>query len=70
MNPADCDGDGWLRPCEVLAVFRAARLPRVTESTLHRAARRGRLTVVRTLGGHRRYRAAEVSGLVDEMRAA
>lgn len=37
---------------------------RVDPKTVTRWARDGRLTAVRTLGGHRRYRESEVLGLL------
>ncbi|GAA2107562.1 BldC family transcriptional regulator [Streptomyces synnematoformans] len=43
-----------LTPKEVASLFR------VDPRTVTRWAREGRLTAVRTLGGHRRYRQAEV----------
>jgi excisionase family DNA binding protein len=47
-----------LTPAEVAAMFRVER-PTVT-----RWARAGKLTSVRTLGGHRRYREDEVRALL------
>ncbi|GHH67125.1 hypothetical protein GCM10017673_13780 [Streptosporangium violaceochromogenes] len=47
-----------LTPAEVAAVFR------VDTKTVGRWARAGRLTSVHTLGGHRRYREAEVRALL------
>lgn len=48
-----------LTPAEVAALFR------VDSKTVTRWARTGRLTSIRTLGGHRRYREAEVRALID-----
>lgn len=48
-----------LTPAEVAAMFR------VNPKTVTRWARQGRLTSIRTLGGHRRYRDAEVRDLLD-----
>ncbi len=53
------DGDELLTPSEVAALFR------VDPKTVTRWAKAGKLTSIRTLGGHRRYRAAEVYGLLD-----
>jgi excisionase family DNA binding protein len=53
------DADLLLTPSEVAALFR------VDPKTVTRWARAGRLTAVRTLGGHRRYHAAEVHGLLE-----
>jgi excisionase family DNA binding protein len=47
-----------LTPAEVAAMFR------VDPKTVTRWARDGRLTAVRTLGGHRRYHEAEVLELL------
>ncbi len=55
------DAERLLTPAEVAAMFR------VDPKTVTRWARDGRLTSVRTLGGHRRYRESEV---LDLLRAA
>jgi excisionase family DNA binding protein len=47
-----------LTPAEVAALFR------VDPKTVTRWAKAGRLTAIRTLGGHRRYRQSEVLGLL------
>ena len=48
-----------LTPSEVAALFR------VDPKTVTRWAKAGKLTSIRTLGGHRRYRADEVYALLD-----
>ena len=48
-----------LAPREVAALFR------VDPKTVTRWAEQGRLTTVRTLGGHRRFRADEVYALLN-----
>lgn len=53
------DGDELLTPSEVAALFR------VDPKTVTRWAKAGKLTSIRTLGGHRRYRASEVYTLLD-----
>jgi excisionase family DNA binding protein len=53
-----------LTPAEVAAMFR------VDPKTVTRWARDGRLTAVRTLGGHRRYLESEVLGLLRAARSA
>lgn len=53
------DGDELLTPSEVAALFR------VDPKTVTRWAKAGKLTSIRTLGGHRRYRAGEVYSLLD-----
>ena len=57
----------WLRPSEVTDLFAAAALYRVPLSTLGDWAKSGKLTYIRTLGGHRRYREAEIRALVAEL---
>ena len=57
----------WLRPSEVTELFEAAGLFRVPLSTLCDWARAGKVTYIRTLGGHRRYREAEIRALVAEL---
>ena len=52
------DPDRLLTPREVAAMFR------VDPKTVTRWAQAGKLASVRTLGGHRRYRAADVEGLL------
>jgi excisionase family DNA binding protein len=62
--PSDpVDVEALLTPGEVATMFR------VTNKTVLRWANEGRLTSVRTLGGHRRYRSAEVQALLGEFRA-
>jgi excisionase family DNA binding protein len=48
-----------LTPSEVATLFR------VDPKTVTRWAKAGKLTSIRTLGGHRRYREAEVRSLLD-----
>ena len=48
-----------LTPAEVAALFR------VDPKTVTRWAQAGKLTAIRTLGGHRRYRESEVSRLLE-----
>jgi excisionase family DNA binding protein len=52
------DGDALLTPAEVAALFR------VDPKTVTRWARAGKLTSLRTLGGHRRYRESEIRALL------
>jgi excisionase family DNA binding protein len=51
-----------LTPAEVAAMFR------VDPKTVTRWAKAGKLTSIRTLGGHRRYRELEVKGYLAKMR--
>ena len=48
-----------LTPSEVAALFR------VDPKTVTRWAKAGKLTSIRTLGGHRRYRESEVRSLLE-----
>ena len=48
-----------LTPAEVASLFR------VDPKTVTRWAKAGKLTAIRTLGGHRRYRASEVNALLQ-----
>jgi excisionase family DNA binding protein len=59
MNPSDAES--LLTPAEVAALFR------VDPKTVTRWAKAGKLTSIRTLGGHRRYREDEVRALLDNI---
>ena len=50
-----------LTPAEVAALFR------VDPKTVTRWAKAGKLNSIRTLGGHRRYREAEVRALLSKV---
>jgi excisionase family DNA binding protein len=49
-----------LTPAEVAKLFR------VDPKTVTRWAKAGKLTAIRTLGGHRRYRQSEVNALLSK----
>ena len=53
--------ESLLTPSEVAALFR------VNPKTVTRWARAGKLTAIRTLGGHRRFRASEIRRCLEEM---
>ncbi|MGH9194883.1 MAG: BldC family transcriptional regulator [Acidimicrobiia bacterium] len=53
-----------LTPAEVAALFR------VDPKTVTRWAKAGKLSAIRTLGGHRRYREAEVRHHLAQMRSS
>ena len=57
MSPAQ-DPEALLTPAEV------ARMFRVSDKTVGRWAQQGKLTSIRTPGGHRRYREVEVRALL------
>ena len=60
MTRRAVEGDALLTPAEVAQLFR------VSPKTVTRWANSGKLTVVRTLGGHRRYRESEVRNLLGQ----
>jgi excisionase family DNA binding protein len=53
--------DALLTPAEVAALFR------VNPKTVTRWARAGKISAIRTLGGHRRFRASEIRRSLEEM---
>jgi len=59
MNARTTESESLLTPAEVAALFR------VDPKTVTRWAQAGKLNAIRTLGGHRRYREAEVRQLLD-----
>ena len=52
-----------LTPAEVAALFR------VDPKTVTRWAKAGKLTSIRTLGGHRRYKDSEVKALLKNVKS-
>jgi excisionase family DNA binding protein len=58
MTTRSTDAEPLLTPAEVAALFR------VDPKTVTRWAKAGKLTSIRTLGGHRRYRESEVRELL------
>ena len=54
------EGEKLLTPAEVAAMFR------VDPKTVTRWAKAGKLSSIRTLGGHRRYRESEIQGLLHD----
>jgi excisionase family DNA binding protein len=58
MSGQRTDTDSLLTPSEVASLFR------VDPKTVTRWAKAGKLSAVRTLGGHRRYRESEVRDLL------
>jgi excisionase family DNA binding protein len=59
VSPQSPSVDPLLTPAEVAAVFR------VDPKTVTRWAKAGKLTSIRTLGGHRRYREAEILSILN-----
>ena len=63
MSPSMSNPEELLTPSEVAALFR------VDPKTVTRWAKAGKLSCVKTLGGHRRYLASEVNALLDRVPA-
>ena len=55
------NNDALLTPAEVAALFR------VNPKTVTRWARARKITAIRTLGGHRRFRASEIRRCLEQM---
>ena len=64
MTSRALDNEALLTPAEVAALFR------VDPKTVTRWAKAGKLTALRTLGGHRRYRESEVRTLLGRTDSA
>lgn len=66
MSMRPVESEPLLTPAEVAALFR------VDPKTVTRWAKAGKLSSIRTLGGHRRYRESEVrellAGMIPEQR--
>jgi excisionase family DNA binding protein len=58
MTTRTTEAEALLTPAEVATMFR------VDPKTVTRWAKAGKLTSIRTLGGHRRYRESEVRALL------
>lgn len=58
--PVSPESEELLTPSEVAAMFR------VNPKTVTRWARAGRISYIKTLGGHRRFRASEIRQLLEE----
>lgn len=61
MTARPTESEALLTPAEVAAMFR------VDPKTVTRWAKAGKLSSIRTLGGHRRYRESEVRELLAGM---
>jgi excisionase family DNA binding protein len=61
MAEQPLQADALLTPAEVAALFR------VNPKTVTRWARAGKITAIRTLGGHRRFRASEIRRCLEQM---
>jgi excisionase family DNA binding protein len=51
---------------ELLTPAEVAMLFRVNPKTVTRWARAGRISAIRTIGGHRRFRASEIQRFLDD----
>jgi excisionase family DNA binding protein len=58
MSNSNRQHEVLLTPAEVASLFR------VDPKTVTRWAKAGKLTAIRTLGGHRRYRQSEIQNLL------
>lgn len=58
MTTRHTESEALLTPAEVASLFR------VDPKTVTRWAKSGKLSAIRTLGGHRRYRESEVRSLL------
>jgi len=58
MTTRPTESEALLTPAEVASLFR------VDPKTVTRWAKLGKLSAIRTLGGHRRYRESEVRSLL------
>jgi len=54
-------------PERLLTPSEVAQLFRVNPKTVTRWARAGKLTAIRTLGGHRRFRASEIRKFLEQV---
>lgn len=58
--PQNSEHEELLTPSEVAAMFR------VNPKTVTRWARSGKISAIRTLGGHRRFRKSEITRILAE----
>lgn len=61
VSSAKPETEELLTPSEVAAMFR------VNPKTVTRWARSGKISAIRTLGGHRRFRATEIRKFLDRV---
>ena len=59
-RPEAPEQEELLTPSEVAAMFR------VNPKTVTRWARSGKISAIRTLGGHRRFRKSEITRILDD----
>jgi excisionase family DNA binding protein len=58
---------GLMAENELLTPSEVAEMFRVNPKTVTRWARAGKISAVRTLGGHRRFRASEIRQFLEEV---
>jgi excisionase family DNA binding protein len=64
QDRTELEHNDLLTPTEVAAIFR------VNPKTVTRWAQSGKISAIRTLGGHRRFSAAEILRHLDEQKSA
>jgi excisionase family DNA binding protein len=64
QDRTDLEHSDLLTPTEVAAIFR------VNPKTVTRWAQSGKISAIRTLGGHRRFSAAEILRHLNEQKSA
>jgi excisionase family DNA binding protein len=64
QDRTELDHNELLTPTEVAAIFR------VNPKTVTRWAQSGKISAIRTLGGHRRFNAAEIMRHLEEQKSA
>ena len=67
QHTGDQEQDGLQRDQDVGGKSEAADILHVSPKTVSRWAKEGKLPFLKTLGGHRRYPAAEIRQLADEL---
>jgi excisionase family DNA binding protein len=66
-RPDNLTTGGLMAENELLTPSEVAEMFRVNPKTVTRWARAGRISAVRTLGGHRRFRAAEIRRFLEKV---
>jgi excisionase family DNA binding protein len=66
-RPDNLTMGGLMAENELLTPSEVAEMFRVNPKTVTRWARAGRISAVRTLGGHRRFRAAEIRRFLEKV---
>jgi excisionase family DNA binding protein len=69
-RPDDVQGSGDDEPEELLTPSEVAAMFRVNPKTVTRWHRTGKVSAIRTLGGHRRFKASEIRRLLAQGESA